>query len=240
MNPLLSVVVPVLEAASALDRTRKSLEPLLEAGWAELVVQDGTPGAMGLEAKGVRWFAELDSGLYDGMNRGLKRVHGQWVLFAGAGDEWIGGDEVRRALERAVGPMVVFRTEMARPLEPGVPASYPARWDGSMRWHNTTHHQGVCYRVSALPESPFDVRWRTLADYAFHLQLWASGWEADLQEAAAMRAAPGGVSRRFGWGLYREEWRMKASVLGWGAAVAQGPWLGAKWAFKRLAGLRGA
>ena len=230
MKPLLSVVIPSLNAEAALERTRASWH---EADWAELIVQDATPGAVSHQAPGFRRFAEGDAGIYDAMNRGLQRAEGRWVLFAGAGDVLLDGEALRRALEHGEAPLQVFGTLLAPPREPGVPEAYAARWDAGLRWRNVVHHQGVCYRVDALSSAPFDVRWKVLADYALHLKMWGAGTEAQCHGFNALEVASGGVSRRFDAALYLEEWRMKRAVLGRWEAAIQGPWLVAKWAYKR-------
>ncbi len=230
MKPLLSVVIPCLHAEAALERTLASWR---EARWAELIVQDASPGAVSERGAGFQRFAEEDAGIYDAMNRGLARTQGEWVMFAGAGDVLLDGESLRQALELGEAPVQVFRTALAPPLEPGVPAAYPARWDAGLRWRHVVHHQGVCYRVKALSRAPFDVRWKVLADYALHLKLWQAGISAQCHQSTALEVASGGVSRRFDAALYAEEWRMKRAVLGRWEAALQVPWLVAKWAYKR-------
>ena len=137
------------------------------------------------------------------------------------------------ALENGHAPLQVFGTRLAAPREPGVPETYPARWDAGLRWRHVVHHQGVCYRVDALNREPFDVQWKVLADYALHLKLWKAGITAECHEFNALEVAAGGISRRFDAALYGEEWRMKRAVLGALDAVIQAPWLVAKWAYKR-------
>ena len=232
MKPLLSVVIPCLQAEAALERTRASWR---EADWAELIVQDATPHGVSQQGPGFRRYAEADAGIYDAMNRGLSRATGRWVLFAGAGDVLVDGEALKQALERGEAPLQVFGTALAPPREPGVPGAYPARWDAGLRWRHVVHHQGVCYRVGALSSAPFDVRWKVLADYALHLKLWGAGCAAECHGFNALEVASGGVSRRFDAALYAEEWRMKRAVLGRLEAAIQLPWLVAKWAYKRAA-----
>lgn len=235
MNPLLSVVVPVLEAEAALQHT---LASCAGADWLEVIVQDGTPGAASGQTDRVHRFAEADTGIYDAMNKGRTKASGRWILFAGAGDRVGDLEGVQNALLSGHPEVHVFRTALGTEREAGVPMAYAARWDRSMIWRNTVHHQGVCYRADALPQAPFDRRWRVLADYALHLAMWRAGARAMCHEVTAMEVAPDGVSRRFVPALYAEEWRMKRDVLGAAWAVLQVPWLGAKWAFKQGARLR--
>lgn len=235
MTPLLSVVVPVLNAPEALERTLASCS---DADWLEVLIQDATPGATSQDLGNAQRIAESDRGIYDAMNRGRLRASGRFICFAGAGDVFTDLEGVRRALESANPELHVFGTRLQAPREPGVPAHYPARWDASLKWRHTAHHQGVFYRTDALPRMPFDDRWAVLADYALHLALWRAGARAKCHDIAAMSVAPAGVSRRFSLALYQEEWQLKQEVMGRWQAMVQIPWIGAKWAYKQWAQLR--
>lgn len=237
MSSLLSIVIPVFQSETALAQTLASIRAADPKGdWIEVVIQDGTPGAQCDEPEGnlaIRRIAELDEGIYDAMNRGMKHASGKWVLFAGAGDLLMDGPRLRQALEQGNFPLQVFQTELLPPLEPGVPSFYPAQWNRRLRWKHIVHHQGICYLRTALPESPFDEAWIVLADYALHLRLWEEHWQADLHDFTAMQVAPGGVSRSFQRTLYWEEARMKRSILGTWRAASQWPWIASKWLFKK-------
>lgn len=236
MSPLLSVVVPVFDADQALQRTLESCAG--QEDWLEVIVQDGTPGAQGSRSARTWRVAEPDAGIYDAMNKGRARARGRWILFAGAGDRFVDLEGLRTALTSGQPEVHVFRVALGGEREAGVPRAYLARWDRSLIWRHTVHHQGVCYRADALPAVPFDVRWRVLADYGLHLAMWRAQARAKCHGITSMEVAPGGISRRFEAELYREEWRMKQDVLGRMCAGMQVPWLGAKWAFKQLARLR--
>ena len=120
-----------------------------------------------------------DGGVYQAMNYGKQCASGAWVWFAGAGDlpsaqTWAAFLADSEALNSAC-PLHVFGVELDNDREGGVPARYPARWDRSMRWRNTTHHQGMLYRRDLIQSRAFDPAYRVLADYALHLALW---WRA--------------------------------------------------------------
>lgn len=233
---LLSVIIPVRNAEEPLLQTIDSLktaDPLGE--WMEIIVQDGGTHASSTRDDRVLRYCESDTGIYDAMNKGRQRAEGRWLMFVGAGDEWIGGSEIRSELEKAVAPLQVFATELMPPLEPGVRSYYPARWDRSMIWRNSVHHQGMCYRADALPSTPFDPHFKVLSDYALHLQFFNQGMKAELHTMPILRVATGGISRQFEWPLYQEELRMKRQVLGPFRGGIQWPWMCAKWLFKRMA-----
>ena len=56
-----------------------------------------------------------------------------------------------------------------------MPRHYPARWDRSLLWRNTTHHQGIAYPTPLLRDlGGFPEEYRILADYAVNLRLWSA------------------------------------------------------------------
>jgi len=176
-----------------------------------------------------------DRGIYDAMNRGVARTSAPWVWFLGAGD-LPDSAGLQAVLRTALEPddLHIFRVDLLPPREPGVPDHYPPRWDRSLLWRHTTHHQGVIYPRHRLPARPFDDRFKVLADYGLHLGLFLSGVQAQLHPERLCAVQPGGTSRTFHAGLYREEWRMKRERLRGTARWIQPFLLAGKYGFKRL------
>jgi len=233
---LLSVIIPVRNAEGPLLKTLDSLkaaDPLAE--WLEIIVQDGGEIETSPTDQRIKRYRETDSGIYDAMNKGRSKATGRWLMFAGAGDEWIGGSDIRAKLENAFAPLQVFAVELKPPLEPGVRRHYPARWDASMIWRNSVHHQGVCYRADVLPSRPFETEYKVLSDYALHLRFFRNDMKAEVHKTPMMQVASGGISRQFTWQLYQEELRLKRQVLGPVRGAIQWPWICAKWLYKRIA-----
>jgi putative colanic acid biosynthesis glycosyltransferase len=205
--PLVSLIVVCRNPGPA-------LRAALATAWAqtaaaEVIVIDGasTDGtAAWLETQRARLgslVSEPDAGVYDAMNRGLARAHGDWVLFLGA-DDRLAADGV---LADAAGWLA--RTDA------GVAAGEVAYTDGRiyrMRARvnplarNFVHHQGAFYRRALFAEhGGFDPTLAVMADYELNLRLW--------RRRVAFRPVPlriaicgtGGLSDRGSWRGYREE-----------------------------------
>ncbi len=54
------------------------------------------------------WISEPDAGLYDAMNKGLKQVHGDYVLFLNAGDIFHNTSVVAHAMQSAGGADLLY------------------------------------------------------------------------------------------------------------------------------------
>lgn len=94
--PLLSIVMPCLNAASTVGRALDSiLEQGLDASELEVVVVDGgsTDGTLELLAArpGVRWRSEPDRGLSDAYNKGARAATGTYLGWLNADDTYAPG-----------------------------------------------------------------------------------------------------------------------------------------------------
>ena len=184
------------------------------------------------------WRFEKDTGIYSAMNAMCRAARGSRILFLGAGDCLLPGltHAIRRWSEAPVPNRLELGGVRLPHAEPRVPNHYPARWDRSLIWRNTTHHQGIAYpRQVLLDLGGFPEEHRILADYAINLRMWSRGvaahWKADEDWVSA---SAGGVSRQFNKALYAEERAMKRQELKPGPARwAQPLWIGLKSIWKR-------
>jgi len=239
MNRRLAVVLPCKNDLEGLRATWNALlpyRPYLEIALLDGGSTDGTTEALlAGEFEADHIVIGVDTGIYDAMNRGWARTQAPWVWFLGAGDlPDPAGIEAVVALPEGRDRLQIFRVDLMEPREPGVPDHYPARWDDSLVWRHTTHHQGVVYPRNLLPHPPFDTSLRVLGDYSLHLGLFGAGVQADLHPQRLCSVRAGGKSRTFHAGLYREEWRMKRTRLKGARRLCQPVWLAGKYAFKRI------
>lgn len=239
MSRRLAVVIPCLNALEGLRTTWAALQPV--RAHLEVAIVDGgstdglTEALLAGEFEADHVIIGEDQGIYDAMNRGWARTSAPLVWFLGAGDvPDLAG--LRTLWSDGIDPdhLHIFRVELLPPREAGVPDHYPARWDGSLVWRHTTHHQGVVYPRHRLPQPPFDPKFSVLADYGLHLELFLSGMQATLHGDRLCAVQPGGASRTFQAQLYWEEWRMKKQRLRGVSRWLQPVWLVGKYGFKRL------
>lgn len=243
-SPTLSVVIPVQRDLSGLRKTVESLWNLNQTGkWIEIIIADG-----GACQETAAWLLQHqdeidhirsapDQGIYDAMNLGVSCANAPWTWICGAGDipnESVWSEKRAQIPTWEEEKLQIFQVNLDENRESGVPASYPARWDNTLTWRNTTHHQGILYPTALIRQNPFDLRFPVLADYFLHLRLFHRGINAQLHAEIWAHVASGGVSRQFVAALYVEEWRMKRKVLsGWQRAV-QPAWLALKFCFKKF------
>ena len=239
MSRRLSVVIPCKNDLDGLRTTWQALAPVREMLEIALVDGGSTDGLSDALLAGEFDADHIcigeDTGIYDAMNRGWARTSAPWVWFVGTGDvPDVAGIERVFAAGDATDSLQVFRVDLLAPREVGVPDHYPARWDRSLVWRHTAHHQGVVYPRKHMPSPPFDPRRAVLADYELHLGLYLNGLGAVVHSERICAVRSGGASRKFNAGLYREEWRIKRSKLRGPELWCQPIWLAGKYALKRL------
>ncbi|MEG1543971.1 MAG: glycosyltransferase family 2 protein [Tannerellaceae bacterium] len=117
MQPQFSIITITYNASQWLERTMLSVlsqsYPNIEYIIIDGASTDGTVDIIKQYASGVSfWVSEPDKGLYDAMNKGLKRATGDYVWFINAGDTLYTSDTVQRlsaAIQKKSGlPDVIY------------------------------------------------------------------------------------------------------------------------------------
>jgi len=182
-TPLISVVIPVLNAGSTL---RRAIDSVLHQDYPgrELIIIDG--GSTDGSAEMVRayasslsyWESQADRGLYHAFNKALAKTRGEWIYFLGA-DDYLWEPQVltRMAphLERAYPPHRIvygrlhFMSERGEVLEVlGRPWNEFRRrfLQGFMLPHQAVFHHRSLFTV----HGAFDESFRTSGDYEMLLR----------------------------------------------------------------------
>jgi Glycosyltransferases involved in cell wall biogenesis len=129
---------------------------------------DGTVAYLStIHRGGFKWISEPDSGIYDAMNKSLRLVDGDYIVFLNAGDSFSRDDALEKVqsciLHNSSPPDVVYcgaqyvmknsRTHYRRPRTPK-----------STIWHGLpANHQSTFYRYNVFPG--YDVSYRICGDY---------------------------------------------------------------------------
>lgn len=225
-RPSLCLAIPLLDNRES-DALARTLDSIVAAGFTaspEVLIQVGqshrdafSPDLLNHPCSPA-WSFQPDSGIYAAMNALLNQATSDLILYVGAGDVILPGlaAAADRWSNQGVAPDIIQLGGVKLPdAEPGVPDHYPARWDASLRWRNTTHHQGMaCPRMHLIEAGGFREDLAVLGDYAMNLTLWQAGIQAawtDGEDWVSVQS--GGVSRQFTPSLYAEERSMKRDVL---------------------------
>ena len=217
-RPFFSVVTATRNAEKDVAILRASVVGQTEQSW-EWVVQDAasTDSTVrdldaGADAR-IRVDSRKDRGIYDGLNRALRRAQGQYVLILGADDVLAGSDVLkclRREIERATSPFDVLLC--AAEVSPG--RIFRSSLGLKTLITNTVHHQGAVYAASEFADFSFDVSVPVVADYEHSLRLFLQRSRARTSELLISRCGDEGVSRRTSERmLYADMHRLRTKYL---------------------------
>ena len=107
MKPLISIVTVTFNAAGLLEPTLKSVEEQTFGDYEHIIVDgQSTDGTLTLLSKHPdprrRIYSRPDSGIYHGMNRGLKSAQGKYIIFLNAGDRFANPSTLQRYANEAM------------------------------------------------------------------------------------------------------------------------------------------
>lgn len=243
-RPLFSIIIPVYNGAAVLESCLNSIASQRCTDF-EVLVQDGQSSdatadiVRGEQRLVLLWESSTDEGVYDAMNRAMKRAKGKYFIFLGA-DDGFSSPESLELLTKTISDRspdmvsgAVRYTDRENSL---VPTVHAPGFGSSLRWRNRIHHQGTAYHRNLFEQGGYDLKYGTLADYHFNLKCWKQ-LKADcvLLEHEIAVADARGLSKTFRWKLYREELRMKSTMLSFVEMIPQYPWVLLKYIAKSLA-----
>lgn len=167
-NAVISVIVVTYNAA-------KTLQTCLDSIYAqtypaiELIIIDGnsTDGTQGIlttnNSRINYWISEPDKGIYDAMNKALKKVTGQWIYFLGADDELL--PDFSNIVGKLSSPnRVYYGSVLTRGLPPlGKVSDYYWAKHGIIQ-------QAIVYPKLAFEKYSYNLKYKSSADFAFNMQ----------------------------------------------------------------------
>ena len=177
-QPRLSIITVCLNDYERLSHTLNHLLKIYNDTRFEHIVIDGgstdkTPEAVESFAgfQNFKFHTAHDTGIYDGMNRGLARASGDWVLFLNCGD----------VLSMGCDELFAFLSSFDQKAAPKVLCfNYSAHFSGnvyaqvvnsSTKIKLPTSHQAMIFSRNWLIHHPYDTKMRIAADFDVFLKV---------------------------------------------------------------------
>ncbi|WP_019626584.1 glycosyltransferase family 2 protein [Thioalkalivibrio sp. ALJT] len=211
-RPLVSVISVVRNHADGLQRTLASVWSQEGVRLESVVVDGGSTDATLDVLKAfpeTQWSSQPDDGPFDGMNRGLAAVNGDWVVFMNAGDTFAAPDVLERLQLRARGQAGVvygavrIKDRLYRPQDVA----------GALRRGVIFGcHQSMVFNRRLLQKQlSYDERFPVYADYELVARLFHQGVRFEAVDFPVACFEGGGMSGRVSLrkrlDKYRAVWR---------------------------------
>jgi putative colanic acid biosynthesis glycosyltransferase len=169
-SPLFSLVTVTLHNLDGLRKTHESLK-IQDFKDFEWIVVDGgsTDGTLEyLQSTGAIWASEKDAGIYDAMNKGLRRARGQYVWFLNAGDRLTNADTLGHVQAEAVrGADFIYGDSLETYGAGGEVFYKTARLHSQINRGMFTHHQAMIYRRNIMANISYSQLYNIAGDYDF-------------------------------------------------------------------------
>lgn len=201
MSPLLSIVTINRNNAAGLSRTLQSLQTMRDAPGVEFVFVDGASSDNSVAVarkfyRATEVVSEPDSGIYNAMNKGLKRASGKYVLWLNSGDALWASFDLAKYLDYLSssnadvisGKMRIVSHQTQELIEVRAPSI------SSLPWQTLPHQSTVFGRRMLLDFGGYDECFRIAGDRDLVVRLFLGGKSIELVDWIISEFFTGGVS----------------------------------------------
>lgn len=222
-QPLLSIITVTYNAENELEKTIESIisQENIDNLNVEYIIQDGMSkdGTLSL-AKGYREsierknisfniYSEKDFGIYDAMNRGIKKATGKWICLLNAGDTFCNEKsitDIRSNLEESISDVLYadyrrVNLYMERTIKiPELNELY-----------NTMIfcHQSIFIRNYIYSSYSYNCKYALVADYDLMLRLYLNKCKFEHMSISLVNYDTDGLSGKNMIGTYREIYKVR-------------------------------
>lgn len=163
----------------------------------------------------LKWESERDGGIYFGMNNGLRKCTGDYVLFCNAGDRLAANDVIEKLVKKAEAdglPDLVYGD--CANAEKGELLIHPAHGPGFIRFGMPASHEAMLYKLSLVKALGlrYDTSYRIAADYKFTCQFVSAAKSFAYVQTPVVVFSAGGVSTVNQWRGLMEASRVRKEV----------------------------
>ena len=168
----LSIIIPTYNSASVLPKALGSIVCQTFTDW-EVLIMDGVSTddtlkiAQTYNHPRIHIYSEPDKGIYDAMNKGLKKAQGEWLYFLGSDDYLFSKDVLSNIFNHNLDGVDVLYGDVNAPH---LDKRHSGEWSIETLPYNRCH-QAIFYRNKVFNKTGFyNLKYPILADYALNLQ----------------------------------------------------------------------
>lgn len=170
----LSIIIPTFNSESVLGRALNSIVNQTFKDWEVLIIDgmstDNTIDvAKSYNDSRIKVFSEPDKGIYDAMNKGIKKANGEWLYFLGS-DDYLINKHVLKSVVSQINKQydVIYGDVLSSHLKP----AHYGIWDTNKIKHKyNICHQAIFYKKNLFERIGFyDLKYPLLADFDFNMR----------------------------------------------------------------------
>jgi len=167
----ISVITPVLNAESFLERCIRSVMEQSYPATEHLIIDGGSTDRSLEIARGfshLRLISEPDAGIYDAMNKGVEKAHGEWLYFLGADDVFFDKRVLHDISQYLSVTLDVIYGDVISDRFDGV---YGGSFDAKKIYQTNICHQSIFFRDAVFNQiGLFNVKYRSQADWDHNMR----------------------------------------------------------------------
>lgn len=217
MDIKVSIVTVSYNEVQSIERTLNSVSNQTYANVEHIVVDGGSlDGTVNIIKRyECLWSSEKDGGIYFGMNKGLDKCTGDYVIFCNAGDEFTSNDVIERMVAVAYEkkfPDLLFG-DCASEVN-GKVLIRRAHGPGFVRFGMPAAHEAMMYKLPLIKEHNlhYDTSYRIAADYKFTYEFLNCAKTSARLDFPIVKFFDGGVSTANKWSGLQEACRVRCEV----------------------------
>lgn len=168
-----SIIIPTFNSSESIGKAIESVLPQILKGW-EILIMDGASKdntikiAQSYNDCRIHVYSEPDNGIYDAMNKGIKKAHGEWLYFLGSDDYLLNSNVLCQMLSNADGVDMVYGDVQSTHL----PVEHHGEWRDDTLYYNRCH-QAIFYHRSVFDKVGFyPLKYPICADHYINLRLF--------------------------------------------------------------------
>lgn len=172
MNSILTIIIPTFNSSATISRAIKSIIEQDFTHW-ELLIMDGQSTdstiqiAKSFHAPRIHIFSEHDKGIYDAMNKGIKKASGDWLYFLGSDDWLLSTHTLSDVFSNSITQYDVIYGDVEAPH---LPPEHKGEWTIQSIDFNRCH-QAIFYRKDVFKKiGVYSLEYPVLADHDLNLR----------------------------------------------------------------------
>lgn len=176
--PTFSIIIPTYNSAKTVRATMDSIVSQTFSDF-EVCIIDGvsTDNTSAIikeymqKDKRIKWYSEKDKGIYDAMNKGIKKASGDWLFFIGSDDAFFDNEVLQKVHDQCQGYDVVYGNVYSDHFN-GV---YDGEFFGEDMLEKNICHQSIFYKKNIFNTiGCYDLKYTVWADWDHNMQWFYS------------------------------------------------------------------